>query len=348
MKKQGGIVMTVGNDAELGVNSYVAFWKETTWGVFPATGSTNASTMEPLTIGFKTEITNQKLETISRNRGFTKRVQLDKMVAGSLEQFLHPEESVLPLAVAMGGGIVSGSLSGGFIHSLSSGNFDTDAASLSFQVRKGLTHHWQYTGGRVNNCVITANVGEPVKVAYEFMFKDSTQTGSDISGDLSISATLPFTYVQGNYRYADTEASLTSTAIECITGFELAINNNLKNDATARCIGSNVLAVLPPTRRAIEFKITQRFDTLTAWNRFINNDQGSIDLFFEGQSVSAKQNFTCQITLPKVHVNTPDPEVTGPNDILTPEITFDVLVDNPMTSTGRDIGISIINSTASY
>lgn len=340
--------MVVGSNAELGVNSYVAFWKEATWGTFPATGATNASTLEPLSIGFKVEITNQKLETISRNRGFTKRVQLDKNVAGSLEQYLHAQESVLPLAASLGGGISSSSISGGFTHSLTSGNFDTDASSLAFQVRKGQTYHWQYTGGRVNNCVITANVGEPVKVSYEFIFKDATQTGSDISGDLSISAVLPFTYVQGSYRYADTEASLTSTATEEITGFELGINNNLKSDATARAIGSNVLSTLPPTRRAIEFKITQRFDTLTAWNRFINNDQGSIDLLFEGQSASAKVNYSCQITLPKVHVNTPDPEVTGPNDILTPEITFDVLVDNAMTTTGRDIGITILNTTASY
>jgi hypothetical protein len=340
--------MGVGSNAELGVNSYVAFWKETTWGTFPATAATGSSSMEPLMIGFKTEITNQKLEAISRNRGFTKRVQLDKNVSGTLEQYLHPIESVLPLAVALGGGISSASLSGGFVHSLSAGNFDTLPSSLSFQVRKGLTHHWQYTGGRVNNCVITAAIGEPVKVSYEFMFKDSTQSGTDISGSLSISAILPFTYVQGTYRYAGTEASITSTAVECITGFELSIVNNLKNDATARCLGSNVLAVLPPTRRAIEFKITQRFDTLTAWNRFINNEQGSVELLFVGQSISAKQNYTCQIRLPKVHINTPDPEVTGPNDILTPEITFDVLVDNPMTSTGRDIGVTIINATQTY
>lgn len=340
--------MTIGQNAELGVNSYVAFWKETTFGTFPATGATGASTMEPLTIGFKTEIVNQKLDAISRNRGFTKRVQLDKNVAGNVEQFLHPEESILPLAVALGGGITSASVSGAYSHSLTAGNFDTSPASISFQVRKGATHHWQYTGGRVNNCVITAAVGEPVRITYDFIFKDSTQTGSDISGDLSISSVLPFTYVQGSYRYAATEASMTSTAVEQITGFELSINNNLKSDASARALGSNVIQVLPPTRREIEFKITQRFDTLTAWNRFIDNTQGSIELFFEGQSVSASENYTCQIRLPKVNVNTPDPEITGPNEILTPEITFDVLVDNAATSTGRDIGFTFINGTASY
>lgn len=340
--------MVIGNYSELGVTSYVAFWKETSFGTFPATGSTNASTMEPLTISFKTEVTSQKLEQISMNRGFTKRVQLEKNVAGTLEQYLHPQESVLPLSVALGGGIVSASVSGGYTHSLTSGDFDTSPASMSFQVRKGSTTHFQYSGGRVNNCVITAAVGEPVKISYEFIFKDSTLAGSDITGDLSISTVLPFTYVQGVYRYAGSESSITSTAYEYIQGFELSINNNLKSDAPSRALGSNIIQTLPPTRRDISFKISQRFDTTTAYNRFIQNTEGSAELFFEGASVSSKQNFTCQIRLPKLYVNTPDPDVTGPNDILTSEITFDVLVDNPLTSTGRDIGFTFINSTASY
>lgn len=340
--------MTIGQGYEMGVVSYVAMFKETTFGTFPADGATGASTMEPLSVGFKTEIASQKLETISRNRGATKRVQLDKTVGGTLEQYLHPEESVLPIAVALGGGIASASLSGGFVHSLTAGNFDTSPASLSFQVRKGATNHWQYMGGRVNSLVISANVGEPVKVSYEFMFQDSTQAGTDIASSLSISSVLPFTYVQGAYRYAGTEASITSTAIEYIQSFELTINNNIKNDASARAIGSNIPQVLAPTNRSIEFKMNQRFDTLTAWNRFVDNTQGAIELFFEGQSVSSKQNFTCQIRMPKVFMNTPDPEISGPGDIISSEIVFDVLVDNPSTSTGKDIGFTFINSTASY
>jgi len=262
--------MTIGNSYEMGVNSYVALFKESTYGTFPATAATGASTIEALSIGVKTEIESQKLETISMNRGATKRVQLNKNVMGTIEQYLHPTESPLLMAVGMGGGIISSSLTGAYTHSITAGNFDTAPSSISMMVRKGATTHWQYTGGRVNQMTISGNVGEVVKVSYEMIFKDSTQAGSSIVSSLSISSVLPFTYVDGSYRYAETESALTSTASEKIQGFELVINNNMKSDADARGLGSNVIDILPPTRRTVEFKINHSLYRLANIHRLSN------------------------------------------------------------------------------
>jgi len=343
--------MPIGQNAQSGVKSYAAIFIESSFGSFPASAATGASSLEPLSIGFKTEIVSTKLDAISRNRGFTKRVQLDKNVTGTLEQFLHPTESPILLALALGGGLVTSSLSGAaFTHSISAGEFSSTINSLSFQVRKGDTHHWQYTGGRINSMKISAVIGEPVKCSYDFIFKDSSQTGSDISASLSISSILPFTYVDGVYRYAASEASLTSTVEEHITGFELTVNNNLISDANVRKLGSDVLQTLPPTRRDIEFKITQRFDTTTAYNRFIANTQGAAELVFTGNTLTttAVNAYECRIVLPKMFVDTPDVEITGANDILMSEINFAVLVDDPMTTTGKDIAITVINDVSSY
>ena len=191
-------------------------------------------------------------------------------------------------------------------------------------------------------------MGEPVKVSYDMIFKDSTLSGSDIASSLSISSVLPFTYVNGTYQYTNNQASLTTTVAEEITGFELTVNNNIKADKEARALGSNVPSVLPVTRRSIELKLTQRFDTNTAYNRFIQATAGAVALRFIGESISAKQNYSCIIQMPKVYLNSPDPEVKGPNDILVSEIAFDVVVDNPSTTTGKDISITFINNTASY
>lgn len=340
--------MGIGDSYEMGINSYVALFKETTFGTFPATAATGASTLEPISVGFKTEIESQKLEQISRNRGFTKRVQLDKTVSGTLEQYLHPDESILPIAAALGGGIVSSSLTGAYTHSIASGDFVNAPIALSFQVRKGSTHHFRYTGGRVDVLTIAGKIGEPVTASYEFLFKDSTQAGSDISSSLNISSVLPFTYVDGTYRYAGTEAALTSTSEEKITSFELSVNNNFIGDDDVRQLGSNVVSTLAPTRRNIDFKITQRFDTTTAWQRFMQATIGAAELRFVGSSITAEHNYNCVIRLPKLYLNTPEPEVSGANDILISEISFDVLVDNPNTTTGRDIGITFVNNTASY
>lgn len=344
--------MSIGEGAKPGVNSYIALFIENTFGSFPSTAATGASTLEPLSCSFKTEIESQKLDQISRNRGFSKRVQLNKNVAGSLEQYLHPTESPILFALSLGGGLTTTpeTTTGAtfWTHSIASGNFDGTIASISCQVRKGDTHHWQYTGGKVNTLKISGNVGELINVSYEFVFKDSTQTGSDISGDLSISAVLPFTFVGGKYRYAATEGSLTSTVEEYIQNFELNISNNIISDTNARALGSNVPQVLPATRRNVELKITQRFDTTTQWDRFIAATQGAAELYFEGSSITATQNQSCRIRMPKIFLNSPDPEISGPNDILSSEISFDVVIDEPSTSTGKDLGITFVNDVSSY
>lgn len=336
--------MAVGDEAKVAVESYVALGKEGTFGTY----SSATTAIEALSVSFKTEIESQKLDTLNFNRGFTKRVQLNKNVAGTLEQNVHPEESVLLFTSALGGQITTTSLTSAATHSISSGNFDNSVASLSFNIRKGDSATWRFQGGRTNSLKLSANVGELLKASYDMIFQDATQQADDISAILSISTALPFTYVNGTYRYAANEAAAaTSTVAENIQGFELNINNNLVSDNNARELGSNVLSVLPATRREIEFTITQRFDTTTNWNRFIQATQGAAELFFEAGAITAEHNYQLTIRMPKLFMNTPDPELTGPNEVISSEITFDVLVDDPNTTTGRDIGVTFQNATQS-
>ena len=341
--------MAVGDEARVSVRSYCAVFLETTYGTYPATAATNATAIEPLAIDIKTDIKSEMIESLYKFRGHIKRVQLDKEVVGTVEHYLHPHESVRLIATALGGGISSTVTSNVATHTLTVGNFDTNNSSISLNVRKGETNVFGYTGGRVNVLKLSANVGEPVKVSYEMIFKDSTFGITDIGSSLSISSTLPFTYVQGFYSYADTETNAnTTTAREPITGFELSINNNMKSDKDARALGSNVLSVLPATRRKVDFKVMQRFDTSTTWNRFIQATQGAVQLLFQGATITTGSQFECMIRMPKVFMNTTDPNVGGPNDLLISEINFDVLVDNPDTSTGKDIWFQFINTNASY
>ena len=128
----------------------------------------------------------------------------------------------------------------------------------------------------------------------------------------------------------------------------MTINNNLESGAPARELGSNVLTVLPAKRREIEFKITQRFDTSTTFDRFIQATQGAAELFFSGESITAEHNHEMTIRMPKLFNNTPEPELGGPDEILSSEITFDVLNNDPNTTTGRAIGLTVQNATISY
>lgn len=339
--------MAVGDSAEVGLKSYVAIGKETTYGTYASA----TTSIEALSCSFRTDIDSIKLESFGTGtRNFTKRVQTDKKVGGSLEQYLHPIESVFFMANALGGALVTTSLTSAATHSLSSGNYDTSTAILGLSVneRKGSNsnHVFRYSGGRVNNLVISAEVGQPVKMSAEIIFKDSTLVSDDISASLSISSVTPFIYHQGVYRYQATEAAAqTTTAEERIQSFEMTISNNLEE---GRELGSNVLRVLPGKRQDIQLTVTQRWDTTTTYNRFIQATQGSIEFVFTGQSISAEHNNKLTIRLPKVFQNSSDPEIGGPDELLMSEIAFDVVNDNPNTSTGKAVGMTIINSVIAY
>lgn len=340
--------MGVGSDFRTVVSGYVSMGKETTWGTYASA----TSAVEAIKCDFKTEIASQKLDAIG-NRGFHKTVRLNKTVAGELDTYFHPIESVLLLANCLGGPLVSNSVTASvYDHSISTGNYDTTTAilGLSFNERKGETHTWRYNGGRVNTMKISAKVGEVVKVSWAMVFKDSTLTADDVSAILSISSLVPMTFANGVFRYSSTEAlAATTTAQESIQAFVLTVKNNLVVGEGARELGTNILSVLPATRREVDLSITQRFDTSTAYNRFIQATQGSVELFFRsGDSLGNNCFPEMTIRLPKVFQNSNDPVLDGTGNVLSSEFTYDVVVDNPSTSTGKDIGITVRNQITSY
>jgi len=340
--------MAVGDQAEAAIRSYIAYGKESTFGTYASV----SVAVEAISCSFKVEKESQKLETLNKSRDFSKRVQTNQNVSGTLEMYLHPLESVLLFATAMGGGISTSSQSGVAIHTLTAGNFDTSPSSLSFNIRKGsnANHVWEYSGGRPNTVTITGEIGEPIMITAEMVFKDATLTTNNIGANLSVSALAPFVYHQGSYIYSGTQASLTSTNSEPIQSFELVINNNIISDAAARQLGSQVPSVLPATQREIELTITQRWDTTTNYNRFMQATEGSVRLLFSGSQITstAAQTYAWQIDMPKVLMNTPDPELSGAGDLLQSEISFDVITDNPQTTTGKAIVATVWNNVNAY
>ncbi len=340
--------MAVGDNAEAAIRSYIAYGKESTFGTYASV----SVAVEAISCNFKVERESMKLETLNKARDFSKRVQTDQNVTGSLEMYLHPVESVLLFATAMGGGMANSSSSGIAIHTITAGNFDTSPASLSFNIRKGSNsnHVWEYSGGRPSVVTISAEVGEPIKMVTEMVFKDATQTTNNIGSNLSVTTLAPFVYHQGQYIYAATQASLTTTQAEPIQSFELTIDNGIISDSAARQLGSYIPGVLPATQRNIELTITQRWDTTTNYARFIQATEGSVRLQFTGVQITstAAQTYQWLIDMPKVLMNSPDPELSGAGDLLQSEITFDVVSSNPQTTTGFAIVATVYDTVGAH
>lgn len=338
--------MAVGDEAKVGLDSYLSIAKESTFGTY-VTGTT---AYEFNSSSIKTEQASRVLESMFKSRARIKRVLLERNTVGTIEGDLHPQDAILLIANAMGGPITSSSLTAGaFTHSISAGGMNTTTAvkSLSITERKGDSNMFAYVGGRVNSLKLAATVGEVAKLSADMVFKDGTSTANDIATSLSVSAALPFVFIDGSYRYGGAEDSLTSVETEKIQAFELTINNNLKPEE-GRELGSAVPSLIPPTTRMVELKITQRFDTTTVLDRHLSATQGSVQLRFDGDSITAEANYSLVMTMPRVFQNGGgDPELSGRDEIIKMETSFDVVTDDPNTTTGKDIAMTFVNTQAS-
>jgi hypothetical protein len=339
--------MAVGSDAKFSGRSSIGYNKETIFGTYL---SASAGVL-PLSCSFVTEYESLVLPTLNINRGAgVKRVQTIKKVSGGIELYLHNEESPYFLMAALGLDTITSTAASTttYIHTLTAGNMTT-LGSMCFDVRKGETHTWRYNGGRINQLKISGKVGEPIKMSADFVFVDSTQGTTDLSNALTFSTLNPWMWHQCSYIYGATTTSITLTGIEPIQEFELTINNNIAKENEARQLGTIGATILPSKQRKVEFKIKQRFDTTTAYQRYVQATMGMIRLQFDGPAIGASGG-THQmiIDMPKVYQNKTDPELGGPDEILQCEITFDVLVDVPNTTTGKDIVITVQNGKSSY
>ena len=339
-------------------NSYVALGRETTFKTY----DTCTSQLEFLSSSLTTMKENKILEQIDGSRVYSKRIGLAKMVEGDLEFYAFPQSNafVYLLQNAMGGANISSATATGetiggaaFTHTLEIGNFTATHSSLCINERKGDATNgfvYEYNGIRVNEFGFSAELDEALKCTSSMVAVNSTQTSNDVESALTdIPSDAPLSFVNGRLSIESTFAALTSTSYWHVQSINFGLGNNLKSDNESRRIGSDVLDVLPPGIAAFSFTATMRFDTLTAYDAMLNETQLSAQLEFLGSTLTgSNQRQKISLDLPVIYINNAgDPEIAGPDEILTSELDIHVLKDVSST-TGYALKAYVTNLQSSY
>ena len=338
--------MAVGSGlAQLGYQSALAIAKETAFGTFV----TATSFIEFNSESFKFSREEIKLEAINSTRDFKKRLIGKETVEGALEGPLNVASDgiVNIIKQAMGGSVASTALSTtAFKHVLSVGNMEDNAStgtddmkSLSVVVRKGDTNTWDAAGMRVNTLTIKGEVGGVVTFNAEMVGQSMSITSTCPA--ITLSDVLPVNFTGISIK---TGISLTtSLTAECFTGFEFTINNNL--DADQRCLGTRNIAILPPIRREVMIKLSQRFDTLTSYSRALENTVTAIQIILDTDTAIADATtYSMAIDLPSVYFNSNMPEV-GDIGVLNVELEGTCMYNS---ATSNVLEMSIYNATTDY
>lgn len=347
--------MAVGDSSLYSGESYLGIGRESTYGTYATAGAG----LDFISAGIKTVKDAKILEQVERKRTMTKNFSLGKTVEGEVEAYFTPDLTAMGylLQNAFGGTVTSatatGETAGGaaLTHTFSEGSMDQTYKSLSANIRKGPATGgkvWRYNGGRINTLGLVAELDEPVKVNASLIFKDSTQQSDDIETLMTASAWEPLSFVNGRFSVETAFGSLTTTSFWHVQSVNFSVNNNLKNDASARRIGSDVLSLLPVGVQSYELSCQIRFDTTTAYDAMINATKLAAEFEFQGTTLTTSSiRRGLKLQFQKVYVkDAGDPEIGGPDETLISNVVFNVLRDE--SASGYAVRALLTNSIANY
>jgi len=341
--------MAVGSSIPyLGYDAFVAIAQEETYG----TRVTGTTFVEFNSESLKRETESKKLDSINTTRNPQKQVSLNQTISGTIEIDANPgvDGFAILCGHAMGGTIASSTLAAGAVaHTLWEGNMElnsptttaTNAVALTVQVRKGGTDQFSFAGCRVNAMTISGEVGDVVKASFDLMGKSGTSTSDSLTP--AFSTIIPCNFDGITIQTSDSVGGSWTT--EIFESFEVNVENNLTEQ---RGLGSVNVHGLPPGMRNVGLKLTQQYDTLTAYNRYTSRTATAVQIIMNtGVTLTAAQStYSMAIRFSKVHINTVAPEVGGPDPI---SIEYDCDVMGQMaTTSGYAIQMQINNATANY
>lgn len=347
--------MAVGDSALLAGLSYLGIGRETALGVF----NTALAGLDFMSHSIKTQKDSKILEQIERSRTLSKRLHLSKQIGGEISWLFRPMETAdcYLLQNAFGGAVVSsatvtGETTGGGAkdHVITLGNFNLTYSSLCINTRRGGSTNGkitQYHGVRVNEFTLSGGVDEAVMCSVSVICKDSTSVSSDVETQFTSSSNPILSFVDARFSIEPSFASLTSSSFWHVQNFEFKLKNNLKSGNEARRIGSDTLVVLPPGIQSYELSADIRFDTTTAFDAMIAATKLAGEIECLGPTISgsvARQGLL--IEFQKLYVkDAGDPEISGPDGILTSKVTFDVLRDE--SASGYAVRATVTNNMTS-
>jgi len=342
-----------GSGVLLGYNSTIGISEELTFG----TKVDSPSHIEFASESFKKTREEKKIETINGSRDYIKRVMLNETIEGSLEMNLNPASDAISYLIkqALGGTVTSAAITSTvddqYSHIFNVGDMESngvtssasDVKSLSVQVDKG-GRVWDFVGCRINTLTIKAEVGGLVTMSAEMIGKAASVTSS--TPVAVFSDVIPCNFTGVTFETGD---SLGNLATEEIQSFELSIANNLAGDT--RSLGSRNIAKLPPLRREVMLKVTQRFDTTTSYDSFIAETISSIRITCDTAQVitsasSGAATHNLIIDLPRCYLNSNGMPEVGGVEVLSTELEYSAISQN--TSTAYPVRITTQNGTSSY
>lgn len=343
--------MGAGSSAVMGFDSVLGIAEESTYGTFV----TATTWLEFDSESLNRSINYQNLNSIVGRRGYHRRIEGQTDVSGDINYNLHPVNGLMFLKNVFAGSVTTLAVSGSThaSHTLVLGDWGTQTtpAALSIQKRVGSTtaRSFAISGCRVNQMVISSNINQPVKAKVGLIGQNLTSTSSSQTA-FNFSSVNPLMFFNSTYTSDATTTSWGTTA-EDIVSFELTINNNIISDDNARRLGSKFIRTPFPGQREIMLSISQRFDTMSAFESWLAATQASIRIHLDSGvtigSAAGNTTYSMRFDFRNVRVHDGAVPQIGDNGILVQNIQLQgITVDTTPTTTSDEMLCVIFTSLA--
>jgi len=350
--------MAVGDSALISPLSYLAIGRETATGTY----NTCTANLDFLSSSLKVQKDSKILEQIERSRTFSKSISLGKSVGGDVEFYFAPEVTACAwfLENAFGNTVTSATSTGettgagaasAMDHTFEVGNFAQTLPSLCINTRKGqetVGRVFEYSGVKVNEISFAAELDDALKCNVSLIGMNATLTTNSIASALTVTSAKPFTFNEGRLSVATTYAALATATIWEVQSVNFKLSNSLKDGSESRRIGTDILDVLPAGIQSYELSCQMRFNTSTAFDAMIAGTELAAAFEFIGTDTMTGSKLTPALTFnfQKIKVkDAGDPEIGGPDEVLTSNVVFDVLRSE--SATGYAVKAILRNQMAS-
>lgn len=212
-------------------------------------------------------------------------------------------------------------LESAFMNTFSSDVIKVGKTLKSFSIEDGFEDISQYrlfTGCSVSQTSFSIKPNQMVTTTFSVVGKDMVSSGTSVDpAKTAISGNAPFDAYSGALKISDSGSSLASLAT--VTGIDFSINNNL---AATFVVGSSSTPQLEYQLATVEGTITAYFDSLSLYNRFLNETETALEVSVNDPTGINSYTFL----FPRVKFNTADVPLEGPTSRML-SITFVALYD---------------------
>jgi hypothetical protein len=226
-----------------------------------------------------------------------------RMVEGQVNLDLSAESVGMLFRAAIGG--VSTTGSGPYVHTFTPGNLPSLSVQIGTPATNGTVHPFDFLGCFVRGWELSASANEFATMQLDLMGKDGVTTNTTATASYSQSNF--FTYVHGKLEIAGSEVCVDSVAV---TG-----DNGLEGYHQICSTEAGKPKIKEVGQRSYGGTLQADFESLTAYNRYVNGTEAALTLTFE-VSTSAKL-----VVTGNVRFDGSTPAVTGA-EILKQELPF--------------------------